>query len=163
MKTLTELFNLGMMRDYSDITPCKDGLVLNLGAGKKLIDGSIPLEFPEWDAEIQQIPYGNDTVDMIHAYHFLEHIKNVPFVVEEMNRVLKAGGHANIVVPYYKSAMQAQDLDHKSAFTEKTFAHLFNSEYYAKGKCTPMDIKTNFIMGDCEANLCLVIQLVKKG
>lgn len=161
MRTLTNLFNLGMMRNYGEVLQDASGTVLNLGAGKKLIPGSIPIEYPEWDAESMHLPWDDNSVDMIHAYHFLEHITNVPFVISEMNRVLKPGAHANIVVPYYKSAMQWQDLDHKSAFTEKTFNHLFNSDYYEKGKCKPMEIVTNFIMGDCEANLCLVIQLRK--
>lgn len=162
MNSLTELFNIGMMRNYKEILPSVNGLVLNLGAGKKLIEGSTPIDYPEWDAESMAIPYEDNSVDMIHCYHFLEHIKNVPFVMSEIERVLKPGAHINIVVPYYKSAMQWQDLDHKTAYTEKTFSHLFNSEYYSKGKCKPMEIATNFIMGDCEANLCLVTQLRKK-
>jgi len=57
--------------------------------------------------------------------------------------------------------MQAQDLDHKSCFCERTFSVLFDSDYYKKGKCKPMKIATNFIMGDSERTLCLVVQLVK--
>ena len=165
MNTLVELFNLGMMRDHKDIMPDVNhngsNLILNLGAGEKTISGAIAHEYPEWDAEHMPLPYADSTVSQIHAYHFLEHIKNVPFVLSEINRVLVPGGHANIVVPYYKSAMQAQDLDHKSQFTEKTFNHLFNSRYYSKGKGEPMWIHSNWIMGDCEANLCLVVQLRK--
>jgi len=161
--SLVDLFNLGMMRDYPEIKQrYTEGKELNIGPGNKHIDGCQEIEYPQYDAEKDLIPFANDEFDVIHCYHFLEHIRNVPMVIAEINRVLKPGGHANIVVPYYKSAMQAQDLDHKSQFTEKTFGHLFNNEYYSKGKCVTMDIATNFIMGDCEANLCLVVQLVKK-
>lgn len=161
MKTIIDLFNVGMMRNFSDIVEMPSGVVLNIGAGKKLIDGSIPLDFPEWNAEFMAIPYEDNSVDGIHCYHFLEHIQDVPFVMSEMRRVLKPGAPLNIVVPYYTSAMQHQDLDHKHSFTEKTFSHLFNSDYYEKGKVEPMHIRANFLMGESGANLALVVQLIK--
>ena len=150
-----------MARNYAEIIPDAEGIVLNLGPGSKHIDGAIELEYPDWDAEKDNIPLMTDSVDMIHAYHILEHVRNIPFLIKEINRVLKPGGHVNIVVPYYSSQLQAQDLDHKTSFTEKSFSTLFQTSYYSKGKAEPMKIATNFIMGDCEKNLCLVIQLVK--
>jgi len=162
MKTLVELFNFGMMRNYHDIIPDKEsGLILNLGPGNKTIPKTITLEYPEWDAEVDDIGFIDNSVEQIHAYHFLEHIRNVPHVIAECERVLKPGGHMNIVVPYYNSQLQAQDLDHKTPFTEHTFRTLFCTDYYSKNKVKPMRIATNFIMGDCEKNLCLIVQLVK--
>lgn len=160
--TIIDLFNLGMMRDYSDILPDKTGVILNLGPGNKHIDGAIELEYPSWDAECDEIPFDNNSVDQIHAYHFLEHIRNVPFLLNECNRVLKTGGHINIVVPYYKSSMQFQDLDHKTHYTENTWKVLFDTTYYSKGKVIGFDVHFNMIMGDSEKNLCLITQLVKK-
>jgi len=159
--TLIDLFNLGMMRHYHEPLPDRKGLVLNLGAGEKHIDGAESLDLPEWDANKNHLQYYESTVDMIHCYHLLEHVDNVVFLMNEIRRVLKPGAHVNIVVPYYKSHLQASDLDHKHAFTERTFEKLFNTTYYSKGKIRPMEICTNFIMGDCEANICLVVQLRK--
>lgn len=160
-ENLIDLFNVGMFRNYPNILQPKQGFVLNVGPGKKPLEGTVELDWPEWDAEIDQIPYENDSVDMIECYHFLEHISNTAFVVSEFNRVLKPGSHVNIVVPYYKSQMMWQDPDHKRSFTEKTWESLFNWDAYEKGKITPMDVCTNFIMGDVEANLVLVTQLRK--
>lgn len=164
IKSLLDIFNLGMMRQYPEAISCaedKGGLMLNIGAGHKLITGTTVLDYPEWNAETQRIPYDDDSVDVIHCYHFLEHIDNVVGVIREMRRVIKPGGVINIVVPYWTSLMQHQDLDHKHSFTEKTFPHLFNNSYYDKGKVEPMYIHMNMIMGDCNANLCLVVQLSK--
>lgn len=164
LNSLMDIFNLGMMREYPEIikvAPREGSVQLNIGAGHKLIEGTAVLDWPRWDAETQRIPYDNDSVDVIHCYHFLEHIDNVVGVIREMRRVIKPGGVINIVVPYWSSLMQHQDLDHKHSFTEKTFPHLFNNSYYDKGKVEPMYIHTNMIMGDCNANLCLVVQLVK--
>lgn len=162
MKTLIDLYNIGMMRNYSDIIPSVEGLVLNLGAGNKLIKGSIPLDYPAWDANFMPIPYEDNSVDMIHAYHLLEHVQNIGFLMMEIQRVLKPGAHINIVVPYYTSHMQASDIFHCNVFTERTFEKMFNYGYYEKDKIPSMKIHTNLIMADCEANLCLVTQLVKE-
>lgn len=164
MKTLVDLFNLGMIRDYPDIIPDVDhkiDAVLNLGPGNKHIEGAVELEYPHWDAETMPIPFPDNSINQIHCYHFLEHIQNASFVISEIERVLVPRGHVNIVVPYYSSNMQAHDLDHKHSFTETTFKNLFTTQYYKKDKIIPMEIATNFIMGDCEANLCLIIQLLK--
>lgn len=164
INSLLGLFNLGMMRMHDEVIPCAPNpatVQLNIGAGHKLIEGTAVLDYPYWDAETQRIPYADDSVDVIHCYHFLEHINNVVGVIREMRRVLKPRGVINIVVPYWTSLMQHQDLDHKHSFTEKTFPHLFNSTYYVKGKVEPMYIHMNMIMGDCNANLCLVVQLSK--
>jgi len=69
MKTLVELFNLGMMRSYAEIIPDNNtGIILNLGPGNKHIDECIELEYPEWDAETMRIPFDDNTIKQIHAY-----------------------------------------------------------------------------------------------
>jgi ubiquinone/menaquinone biosynthesis C-methylase UbiE len=166
MTTLTDLFNIGMMRSYPEPVPDVDHdsstIVLNIGAGNKRIHGSRELDYPKYDAETMRIPYPDCSVDQIHCYHMLEHINNVPFFIGEVDRVLKKGAHINIVVPYYSSLLYASDPDHKTPFTERSFERLFSTEHYVKDKVEPMHVATNFIMGDCEANLCLVIQLVSE-
>lgn len=163
MNTLLDLFNVGMMRSYSDIKTMPKGLVLNLGAGKKLIEGSFPLDYPEWDAEIDVIPFEDNSVDGIHCYHMLEHIdgKRIPFAINEMQRVLKVGGVVNIVVPHGMSHMQMSELDHRTFFTEKSFKKLFSTEYFTKNKIKPMQINMNLIMADEYNNLALIVQLEK--
>ena len=161
METLIDIFNMGMIRDHNQVLPDLRGKVLNLGAGKKLIPGSIPLDFPEWNAEVDRIPYQANSVDMIHCYHFLEHIYNTHYILSEIERVLKPGGHVNIVVPYYSSNIMAQDPDHKRAFSEHTWRTIFDDSRYTKNKVKPMAIWTNFIMGDEEKNIILLTQLRK--
>lgn len=161
MNTLVDLFNLGMLRNFPDILPDKNGIVLNLGPGNKHIDGAIELEWPQWNAEKDKIPFDDNTVDMIHCYHFLEHIKNVHFVLNEINRVLKPGCHINIVVPYYNTLLQIRDLDHKTAFTEQTWNVLYDDSYYVKNKLNKMHIHFNMIMGEKQEYLALITQLVK--
>ncbi len=161
MDTLIDIFNLGMYRKYQQALPDKEGVVLNLGAGKKKIEKAFSIDYPEWDAEEDPIPFGDNTVDMIHCYHLLEHIANVYYVLGEIERILKPGSHVNIVVPYYSSNIMAQDPDHKTAFSEHTWRTIFDTSRYTKDKVRPMSVHTNFIMGDEEKNIILLTQLVK--
>jgi SAM-dependent methyltransferase len=157
-----ELFAIAMDRDIPKIVTKKDGIALNLGAGNKLIPGTQALDYPDWDADCDQIPYPDETVSIIHAYHFLEHCADPVKVLLECQRVLKPGGYMNICVPYYKSQMQFHDLDHKKFFCEETWKTLFNTPYYDKNKIDwKFHIGFNLICGIVERNLCLLTQLIK--
>ncbi len=165
IKDINDLFYIGMSRKVPKlITGLNDGVNLNLGAGSgfKIINGTIQLDYPDWNAEFDKIPFEDNSVDSIHALHFLEHLKNPKFVIEEIDRVLKVGGFANIVVPYATSNLQFSNLDHYSYFNEKTFQRLFTENTY---NSTDYDFKlkvgTQFIIGIVERNLCLMTQLVK--
>lgn len=160
------LFHVGMDRKlpvFFRSHPRKDSIQLNLGAGNKTIDGTIPLDYPQWDADRDPIPFEDNSVDVIHAYHFLEHCKEPVKVLQECQRVLVSGGHINIVVPYYTSQMQAHDLDHKHRFCEETWCNLFDTKYYDKNRIEwEFVVGVNVIMGVVERNLCLMTQLIKR-
>ena len=47
------------------------------------------------------IPYEDSSIDYIYMDNVLEHLKGTKFQVEEIYRVLKKGGKANIIVPHY--------------------------------------------------------------
>ena len=113
------------------------------------------------------IPFRDETIDTVFAFHFLEHFagKRTIELLREIERCLKVGGTANIVVPYYRSNMAFHDLDHKCFFTEDTFKTLFSTPYYDKNRETvwKLEINVNIIIGVAERNLCLMTQLVKKA
>ena len=100
------------------------------------------------------LPFESNSIDGIFVFHFLEHVKDVPKVLLDFQRVLKVGGIVNIVVPYYTSQMQAQDLDHKNQFCEETWRVLFRNPYYDKNAVEwQFKVNTNIIIGVCERNL----------
>jgi SAM-dependent methyltransferase len=130
LMTIPDFFRVGMDRILPELQAGPDtGIILNLGCGNargnKAIPNAIGLQLPEWNAETDRIPFDDETVGTIHAYHFLEHVRRPIFVLSECQRILKVGGVMNIVVPYYNSSLQAQDLDHKSAWCETTWQTLF--------------------------------------
>lgn len=163
-----DLFELAMDRPVPDLEHyCPDFPIpftsLNLGAGEKVIPGTAALDYPSWDADKDPIPWPNNSVDVIHAYHFLEHCSDPVAMLVECQRVLKPGGYMNICVPYYTSQMMAHDLDHKHPFCEDTWKILFKNPYYNKNKIDwKFRIGFNLICGIVERNLCLLTQLIKE-
>lgn len=164
MKSIQDLFQMGMARTIPDlIDHGEDCVALNLGCGNKKIAGATNLDLPHWDANKQPIPADDGYVDCIYAFHFLEHLDDPIAMLAEIQRVLKPGGVANIVVPYYTSQMSAQDLSHKSVWCEETWNNLFSNFYYARqSDGWALRVNLNIIIGVAERNLCLMTQLVKE-
>ena len=157
-------FDLGMKRVIPDLLDMTNGVQLNLGGGNNPIKGTHNLCLPDWDANIEQIPYNEESVAGIHCYHFLEHLEDPIRMLHEMQRVMKIGAIANIVVPYYSSLIAAQDLSHKKFFCEETWKTLFNNPHtapYVRWEWQ-LAVHANFIMGIVERNICLFTQLVKR-
>jgi len=157
---LQELFSIGMDRALPEFQ-YRIGRSINLGAGKKFIEIAKSYDLPVWDADKQVIPEMDNSVAVIHMYHFLEHVADPINLLRDCQRVLIKGGICNIVVPYYNSQLAAQDLDHKHQFTEGTWKNLFENPYYDKNGNWQFKVKLNIIMGLVERNLSLFTQLVK--
>jgi SAM-dependent methyltransferase len=136
--------------------------ILNLGPGNKHVGGTVELDWPEWNAEGQPIPYEDGSVGGIIATHFLEHLADPLHVLREVGRVLKPGCPFNILVPHGQSLSYLQDLDHKTPFVVDTWKNLLDNPYYVKGKgLLPFKLGANFLFGLKEDNLALVTQLIR--
>jgi len=167
MSSIQDLFKIGMSRLIPNLLNNNDksSLQVNVGAGTyKTLINTLAIDYPEWDARTMHLPFSDGVVDVIHAYHFMEHFEGdvAIKILKEFERVLKTGGHANIVVPYYNSHLQAKCLDHKSMWNESTWDNLFNQYSYdnLSGEWR-LKVHTTFIMGVEEKNLALLTQLVK--
>lgn len=163
MQSIQDLFKIGMAREIPQLLNLNGGVQVNVGAGTyKTLHNTTPIDYPQWDANTMPLPYNSRSVDVIHCYHFLEHMSDPVSILKEFERVLKSGGYANIVVPYYNSHLQAKCLDHKSMFNESTWDNLFNQYSYDNGSGEwKLKVHTTFIMGVEEKNLALLTQLVK--
>jgi SAM-dependent methyltransferase len=163
--SIQQLFKQGMARTIPSLLgPSAGWDGFDLGAsGEKVMDGCEGLGLPDWFFPRDAIPAANNTVDIVHAYHFLEHLSGEVAIdlLREVERVLVPGGIMNICVPYYNSSMQAQDLTHKSVWCETTFQTLFDNKYYDPAGKWRLRVHTQFIMGVVERNLALFVQLVK--
>jgi ubiquinone/menaquinone biosynthesis C-methylase UbiE len=165
---LLDNFALGVYRPvhWNDFIDTPNQVILNLGAGKKLIEGTVSLDVPEWYADMD-MPFEDDSVDLILAYHFFEHLdKNeILGTLLEVERILKVGGYMNIVTPHWSCEAAHQDLDHKSFWSESTWRNLFKNPFYdgTMPREWKLEEVQTVIVGLVERNLMIVSQLVKNG
>jgi len=186
---IQQLFELGMKRQVPELLDFPEGLVLNLGAGKHVLPGAFNIDYPQWDAESYSIDITlndrallitgkehpieqardllgtcpDNVIAGIHAYHFLEHVRDPRRMLREMQRVLKPGGVINICVPHYWGSMAHHDLDHKNTYAIDTWANTFSAPWYTKDReGWKLRIHFNMLMAVAERNAAILTQLVKE-
>jgi predicted SAM-dependent methyltransferase len=92
------------------------------------------------------IPFQNNSIEKIFTKHFLEHVNNPLFLIEEMYRVLKKGGKTEIIVPHW-SWYGSYTFMHRRFFHSLDFYFLEPnnpSNYYTKAKFKVMSVKLNW-------------------
>jgi SAM-dependent methyltransferase len=172
---IQQFFRYGLDREIQQLWIPPDGEHLNLGPGKRKVipgatglglevDGTFTHEY--WEARWSAIPRGDGTVAAIHAYQFLEHFDGETAVnlIRDFERVLMPKGCVYIAVPYYKSQLAYDPLDHKSRWTEEVWHWLFDNEYYDDHQGAGWQLYPHIclIIGLKERNLNLFTQLVKR-
>tara|TARA_R110000751_G_scaffold8688_4_gene33779 strand:+ start:3739 stop:4221 length:483 start_codon:yes stop_codon:yes gene_type:complete len=158
---INDLFALGMKRylpSFKDWTGRK--VNINIGAGKQLIPSTVNLDLPDYNANYDPIPYDDNSVDVIHCYHVLEHVDNPIFFLKECQRVLVIGGLMNICVPHHRSDLAWQDITHVRGFTTDTFKTLFENTGYNTGEWRLKEIGT-IAIGLVDRNISILTQLEK--
>lgn len=109
--------------------------VLNIGSGPNLEDGSINLDiYPHPGVDVvaditKHWPFDDNFFDEIHAYHVLEHVQDLVFVLNEAFRVLLPGGLFRIRVPWFNGEWAHGDPTHVRFFDHNSFS-IFSDWYY---------------------------------
>lgn len=110
---------------------------LNLGSGDNYKSGWINIDISkEFNPDVVHdlsagIPFKDNSVSAIYAHHFLEHIADTIFMMNEIWRVCKNGAKVFIEVPHQSSLMAFADPTHKHIFNEESFKYFCsNGEHY---------------------------------
>lgn len=129
------------------------GLKINLGCGLKYLPGYVNCDVlthikadKYFDLNRPPYPFEAGSAQEIFMDNVLEHLDNIPEVIEELHRILQAGGRLRILVPYGKTDWALQDPTHKHYFTENSMNYFIEGHpygFYSKGKYKIV-----------EANLC---------
>ena len=103
----------------------KKFLRLNLGSGYKKIKGFINVDLNATNADIKHnlnkysYPFKDNSVDYILASHILEHLKEPMDFFKELQRILKTGGRAKIIIPHCDASGGAYGaMDHRNHYHE---------------------------------------------
>ncbi|MBI2085074.1 MAG: methyltransferase domain-containing protein [Candidatus Aenigmarchaeota archaeon] len=114
----------------------KKPLNLNLGCGSRRIAGTLGMDAIKTDATdlVHDLNKGlkmfkDGEVDSVYAIHFLEHVDNYIFLMEEIWRVLKNGGKLYVEVPFFAHANAFTDPTHKRFFTISSFIYFDKNNY----------------------------------
>lgn len=105
----------------------------------------------EWDLlKKYPWPWEDNSVDEVFASHFLEHIpKGDSFqapiyqFMDEIYRILKPGGIARFISPYYTSVRAVQDPTHHQFISEPMFNY-FSKKWREINKLTHYPVKCDF-------------------
>jgi SAM-dependent methyltransferase len=107
----------------------QERIVVDLGCGEKKRDGTIGVDFNQrtnpdivHDLNIFPYPFKDSSIDMVYLDNTLEHLDDVIKVMEEVYRILKPGGKAKIITPYFRSVWGFLDPTHKHFFAVNSFS-----------------------------------------
>ena len=118
---------------------------LDIGCGKNKKFGFAGLDRVKMDGvdivcnlDNERIPLGDNSVDEIFFFLFMEHVSDLLVVMTEVWRVCKNGAKITIAVPYFTSVGAFRDPTHKQFFTYETFDHFTNTKklpsFYSEAK-----------------------------
>lgn len=112
---------------------------IDLGCGNNLQNGFTGVDITKkgTQADIEQnllkfpYPFKDGTIEKIFCSHFIEHIPHIDsyddyfyHFFDEIYRILKIGGEATFVAPYYTSMRAIQDPTHHRSIGEATFLYV---------------------------------------
>jgi SAM-dependent methyltransferase len=120
--------------------------ILHLGCGMHKKAGSIGVDFnPKSKADIIHdlnkfpYPFKNNQFDLIIAEHIIEHLDNIPKVMEEIHRIARDGAKVLITTSHFTSVDSFTDPTHRHFFTSRTFDYFISGTelykfHYSKAK-----------------------------
>jgi len=107
-------------------------VLIDLGCGRRKMPGYIGVDcYPLPGVDIvhdcsKGLPFDDNSVDIVRAYDFIEHIPQSSNILREIWRILKHEGVVDIMVPSTDGRGAFQDPTHVSFWNENSF------EYYTK-------------------------------
>lgn len=136
---------------------------LNLGCGNDYKKGYVNVDSSKdvkpdkvWNLEKTPLPFKDNSVDEILAFHVLEHINNFLPLIHEFHRICKQGARIKIKTPFYAAWGQFNDPTHVRFFSPFTFNYFnkwknYSHQVGATGKKKDMFkmhmVKINFAIG----------------
>jgi ubiquinone/menaquinone biosynthesis C-methylase UbiE len=97
---------------------------LNIGSGYKRYEDFLnvdddPLVSPDYIVNLEEskLPFEDNSIEEIRAYHILEHIKNFIPLMQEFYRICKHGAVIDVVAPHHNHEVYYGDPTHVRPIT----------------------------------------------
>lgn len=117
---------------------------LNLGCGVKHLPDAANVDANErchpdvvHDLNCRPWPFGDNSFDEVLAYDVLEHLVDVPAVMDEIHRVSQAKAIVRITTPHFSCANAFTDPTHRHQLGLKSFDYFLADHplgYYSKAR-----------------------------
>ena len=118
----------------------KDELVLELGCGnQKRHPTAIGVDARDFECVdivgdvfeiLADLP--DCSVNAIYAYHFIEHVEDLNFLLKEVVRVCCIDGTIELSVPHFSNPFFYSDSTHKNTFGLYSFAYFFETDLFRR-------------------------------
>ncbi len=113
---------------------------LELGCGnrkrKQSSIGVDVLDYPDVDivGDVYEAlaAFRDQSVDAVYAYHFIEHVPDVPGLLSGLARVVKPNGQVELVAPHFSNPYFYSDPTHRSFFGLYTFGYFASNSPLAR-------------------------------
>lgn len=103
-------------------------MIVELGAGKTpSVDGATTVDKRGFDGidhvhDVETgLPFDASEAETVVAIHLLEHIDDLPSLMDDIHRVLVSGGELVGRVPHYRDQQAYDDPTHERLFTTRSF------------------------------------------
>lgn len=99
---------------------------LDIGCGSLCLPGFVGVDrFPLPGVQIvadldKALPLEDDSVELVHASHSLEHVSDLMFTMKELYRVCKHKAQICIIAPYFEQKLNLANPYHLQVFNEHT-------------------------------------------
>lgn len=109
---------------------------LHLGCGNKPLKNFINVDYyNKTYADVitdlnKELPFINDSVDLIYSDNVFEHVENLVYLMKECHRILKPNGVLIVKVPYFKSKHAFVDPTHCNFFTVQSMDYYIKNSYF---------------------------------
>ncbi|HQZ99770.1 MAG TPA: class I SAM-dependent methyltransferase [Thermoflexales bacterium] len=128
---------------------------LDLGCGKARHPDSIGIDInPDSNADIIHdlnvfpYPFEDNSFDVVFADSIIEHLDDIPSVMNELHRITRSGGKLIVITPYFSSLDAFTDPTHKHFFSMRSFDYFTDSfseySYYLRSKFRKTKVKVTF-------------------
>lgn len=124
---------------------------LNLGCSDKIMDGYVNVDIAEAPgvtvADLRQPwPWAPQTVEKVLAHDIIEHLPDKIFTMNELWRVLRDRGLAEIIVPTTEGPGAWQDPTHTSFWNRHSFWYFEQGNPYRERFHVAYGIRARFIV-----------------